>query len=139
MGKNNNCLFGSHLPIQEVQKNLGIPGAEVKIKKDKKILVNYNGEHFVVSKEKEGYRASVDIPGYLFWVIWALVALLLFFVLGGGGSSASADSVVPFITKCIGGSLPLAFLLYWICAEIYSSIKKKTLMEYCHRVSADQA
>ena len=136
MKTKDSCLFDGNMPMNDVQKRLAVPAAEVKRKSEKKCLVRYNGDTFVVSKEKEGYQASVHIPGYLFWVIWLVLFVLFFFVRGGLASgSASADSTVATVSSSVGISLVPAFILYWIFAEVYSASKKKNLARFCNEVT----
>ena len=140
MGKKQKCLFDGNMPIEVVHQKLEIPGAEVRRISDKRIRVTYDRNHFVVDKEKDGYRASVDVPGYLFWALWLLFTLLWFLmsVMNGKGI-ASAESIVPLFFSSLASALIFAFIFYWITAEIYNSVKKKKLAEYCRAVTGDQA
>lgn len=140
MGKKQKCLFDGNMPIEVVHQKLEIPGAEVRCISDKRIRVTYGRNHFVVDKEKEGYRASVDVPGHLFWVLWLLFTsfLILMQILDGKGI-ASADSIVPLFFRSLANALIFAFIFYWITAEIYTAVKKKKLAEYCRAVTGDQA
>ena len=137
MKKENDRLFEGTTPMDVVQKRLEIPGAEVKPVDDRKFLVKYCGQNYVVAKGKEGYRASVDIPGYLFWVLLLLMFLVIFFVRGGSSIGSTGDSLVSFISFSLGAALVPAFVLYWIIAEIISASKKKGLKEYCDKVLSD--
>lgn len=140
MGKKQKCLFDGNMPIEVVHQKLEIPGAEVRRISDKRIRVTYDRNHFVVDKEKDGYRASVDVPGHLFWVLWLLFTsfLILMQILDGKGI-ASADSIVPLFFRSLASALIFAFIFYWIIAEIYTAVKKKKLAEYCRAVTGDQA
>ena len=140
MGNRQKVLFDGNLPIEVVHKKLEIPGAEVRRVSDKRIRVTYDRNHFVIDKEKDGYRANIDVPGYLFWVLWLLFSLLWFLlqIMNGKGIS-SADSFVSLFFTSLGSALVFAFIFYWISAEIYTSVKKKKLAEYCRSVSGDQA
>lgn len=144
MGNKKKSLFDSGMPVEAVQKRLEIPGAQVTRVSDKKLRVTYDRDHFIVDKEKEGYRASVDVPGYLFWVLLLFFAPLWFCVNAfvktkTGGGLASADGIVTLASQSLGGALVLAFFFYWITAEIYTAVKKKKLARYCQLVSDGKA
>ena len=137
MKKEKKCLFDSSMSMDEVQKRLEIPGAEVCQAGGRKCLVKYGGGHFVVSREKDGYRASVDIPGYLFWVLLVLCFIVIFYLRGGFDIlQSSSESIVSLVGVCLGGALIPSFVLYWIIAEVYSASKKHILMDFCNKVSS---
>lgn len=140
MGKKQRYLFDGNMPIEVVHQKLEIPGAEARLINDKRIRVIYDRNYFVVDKENDGYRASVDVPGHLFWVLWLLfTSVLVLMQIMNEKGIVSADRILPLFFSSLASALIFAFIFYWITAEIYTSLKKKKLAEYCRAVTGDQA
>lgn len=79
------------------------------------LQLNYQNQKLNIVRKKNGYDVSPDIPGYMFFVIYgALFVLYIVF--------AIFSSV--FFSRIVGVIIPgllVAFIVYWIYAEIYSS------------------
>ena len=101
------------MPIEVVHQKLGIPGAEARLISDKRIRVIYDRNYFVVDKENDGYRASVDVPGHLFWVLWLLfTSVLVLMQIMNEKGIVSADRILPLFFSSLASALIFAFIFY---------------------------
>lgn len=130
----NNMLFDASMPMDEVRKRLEKVCTEVTPKGKKNFLVKHDKKYFVVSKEKEGYKASVNIPLYVFFILWLLLSLLYFFIKYYNNGGMTPDYISSAIGGAIGGGLIPAVLLYWIFAEINIRCRKDDLNRFCKEV-----
>ncbi len=130
---NNNMLFDASMPMDEVRKKLEKVCTEVRPKGKKTFRVKYNKKYFVVSKEEEGYKATVNIPVLTFFSIWLVASFLMFFLTIKTGN-VTTDNLGYVIGRSIGICLIPAFILYWIFAEICIRRRKDDLDRFCKEV-----
>ena len=79
------------------------------------LQLDYKNLKLNIVRKKNGYDVSPDIPGYMFFVIYG--ALFVLYIVFAIFSSAFFSGIVGVIIP----GLLVAFIVYWIYAEIYSS------------------
>ncbi len=119
--------FDNQKPVEEIQQCLENICSEIKpehkwFSNDLCFIVTYEQTKLKVSKEKDGYFAGVEIPGYMFIVILLLSSALVSVVL----NKIAVLGLVP------------GMLLYWIYAEFYNRSKKTVLDRFCEKVRGNQ-